>query len=88
MGRVSYGAYVLHDIPHTLYWKLATKLAMRADTFHHVAPHTYDLQVRMLTAAISLPTTFLLAWFSFRFFESFFLDLKERWTVRAGGAER
>jgi peptidoglycan/LPS O-acetylase OafA/YrhL len=29
--------------------------------------------------------TLLIAWLSFRFFESPFLDLKERWTVRQTG---
>jgi peptidoglycan/LPS O-acetylase OafA/YrhL len=33
-------------------------------------------------AFFALLVTLLLAWLSFRFFESRFLNLKERWTVR------
>jgi peptidoglycan/LPS O-acetylase OafA/YrhL len=68
MGRISYGAYVLHDIPHFGYYKIA-----RA-----VLPSHPILAMQ----TIALVSTMLLAWLSFRFFESPFLDLKERWTIR------
>ncbi len=69
LGRVSYGAYVLlHDIPHAAYLAIATRIV-----------HTH---VASITAGIALSSTLLLAWLSFRFFESPFLELKEGWTVR------
>jgi peptidoglycan/LPS O-acetylase OafA/YrhL len=73
IGRLSYGAYVFHDLLHGL--------------FVHVVVHRGGLrfatpsgQRDAATAAIALPFTLLMAWCSFRFFESPFLNLKERWT--------
>lgn len=68
LGRISYGAYVLHDIPHYIYFRIATMIAPE---------HTFRL-----LAAIALVSTCVLSWLSYRFFESPFLNLKERWTVR------
>ena len=68
MGRISYGAYVLHDIPHYAYARMAKALA--------------PSHLNVATTVIALCATMLLAWLSFRFFESPFLDLKERWTIR------
>ena len=75
IGRLTYGAYVLHDILH--------------DLFIHIVVHTAgsrvaaDIALRnRIAAVLALPCTLLLAWLSFRFFESPFLDLKERWTIR------
>lgn len=68
LGRISYGAYVLHDIPHLLYLHF----------FKALPPGN----AAKLAAAIGLVSTIVLAWLSFRFFESPILDLKERWTVR------
>jgi peptidoglycan/LPS O-acetylase OafA/YrhL len=64
MGRVSYGAYIFHDIPHFLYARIATAL--------HIP-----------LWPLALLCTFGLAWLSFRFIESPFLNLKERFTVSA-----
>jgi peptidoglycan/LPS O-acetylase OafA/YrhL len=41
---------------------------------------THWRRVPILVAVLGLATTFLLAWFSFRFFETPFLNLKERYT--------
>ncbi len=71
-GRISYGAYVLHDIPHNLYWQMAQRLVSRQQT--------------LMTCLIALCMTTVLAWLSFRVFESPFLNLKERWTIRNGVA--
>jgi peptidoglycan/LPS O-acetylase OafA/YrhL len=68
LGRISYGAYVLHDIPHPIYAWIAARYA----------PAYYVVVV----AALALFFTILASWLSFRFFESPFLELKERWTVR------
>lgn len=74
VGRLTYGAYVFHDVLH--------------DFFVHLVVHAggprvaADVPLRnALAALVALPATLLLAWLSFRFLESPFLDLKERWTV-------
>ncbi len=78
-GRLTYGAYVFHDIFHDLFVHVVTRSGIRALV---VAGLIHDLAI----ATLALPTAFLLAWLSFRFFESPFLELKERWTV--GPVER
>ena len=67
-GRLSYGAYVFHDIPHLFF--------QRISLYGH--PHE---RITMLLS--SLVFTYVAAWLSFRFLESPFLDLKERWTIRS-----
>ncbi len=67
VGRISYGAYVIHDILHAEYARLAVWLAPR--------------HARGLTMLIALGTTMVLAMLSYRFFERPFLKLKDRWTV-------
>ena len=76
IGRLSYGAYVFHDILH--------------DLFVHIVVHAGGARLAVhgrlrneAAAALALPATLLLAWLSFRFYESPFLNLKERWTVRS-----
>ena len=68
LGRISYGAYVLHDIPRDLYVGAAHRL--------------FPTHVVMVAASTAFFSTCLLAWLSYRFFESPFLNLKERWTIR------
>jgi peptidoglycan/LPS O-acetylase OafA/YrhL len=63
LGRISYGAYVFHDILHVPLLNLVQRF-----TGHP----------RMPTAALALCTTLLMAWASFRWFESPFMRLKER----------
>ena len=65
LGRISYGAYVFHDIPHEFYEHLARLLVGR--------------HLPITAAAIALTCTMALAWLSFTFFEAPILDLKERW---------
>ena len=67
-GRISYGAYIFHDIPHVFFSRMA-------DHF----PHHH----RTIMSLLALTFTYLAAWLSFRFLESPFLDLKERWTGRS-----
>jgi peptidoglycan/LPS O-acetylase OafA/YrhL len=65
LGRISYGAYVFHDIFHR--------------QIHAVVQH-YATNVKYGTAAVALVFTLLIAWTSFRFYEMPFIRLKERWT--------
>ena len=70
MGRISYGAYVLHDILHGVYNRICQGFV-----------HQYQV-----VQALALVSTFALAALSYRFFETPFLALKERWTVRSYSA--
>ncbi|HZL26435.1 MAG TPA: acyltransferase [Acidobacteriaceae bacterium] len=73
VGRISYGAYVFHDIPHLLYDGLVKRMV------HHY-PWSARLDPRLLIPFIALVSTLLIARLSYRFFETPFLNLKERWT--------
>ena len=64
IGRVSYGAYVFHDVPHALYSRAAATIAPN---------HSYGV-----AAMLALAGTLALAALSFRFFETPFLNLKDR----------
>ena len=70
IGKISYGAYIFHDLLHTGYAHLTHLLA------RHI--HLSLAAQQLLTAGIALPTTLALAYLSFRFFETPFLNLKER----------
>lgn len=74
LGRISYGAYVFHDIFHDLYVHTALALGRHVRAF---AGHA-----EIITGALALSATCLCAWLSYRYFESPFLNLKERWTIR------
>ncbi len=69
LGRISYGAYVFHDILHPQFYRVA----------NHFANH-YPAHTRLVTAALGFVVTLLVAWASFRWFESPFIHLKDRWT--------
>lgn len=71
LGRISYGAYILHDLPHPLYFGLVTRLLAHR-------PPDANLTER-LTMLLALVCTILLASLSYRYFETPFLNLKERW---------
>jgi peptidoglycan/LPS O-acetylase OafA/YrhL len=64
LGRISYGAYVFHDIPHIMYLRAARH---------------YLVHWRPGTAAFALAGTLLLSWASFRWYESRFIRLKTKW---------
>lgn len=68
LGRISYGAYVWHDIPHNLYTRLALWL--------------WPSHYKELVPVLGLCGTLVLASLSFRLLETPFLNLKERWTIR------
>ena len=82
IGRISYGAYVLHDIPHIIYLKISFKLVRMVDDAWLVSENSIQLQAVIVAAVVGLTSTLVLAWLCFRFFESPFLNLKERWTRR------
>ena len=67
MGRISYGAYLFHDIPHLTY----NFIGYRIEPAH-------AKRWVMLTALVS---TFALAQLSYKFLETPFLNLKARWTL-------
>jgi peptidoglycan/LPS O-acetylase OafA/YrhL len=66
VGTVSYGAYVFHDIPHGFY--------------EGVAVNHFPNHFQSMTALIGLITTMILAFLSYRYFESPILRMKDRWT--------
>ena len=68
LGRISYGAYVLHEIPHPILAWLGTRISSR-----------FGVQI---TAVMALAFTLVSAWLSFRYFESWFLKIKDRFTIR------
>ena len=73
LGRISYGAYVFHDILHMEI----------AHTIQHKTGHW-----RLPTAALGFASTLLLAWASFRWFETPFIRLKNGWTFPSASAEQ
>lgn len=72
VGRISYGAYVFHDILHQQYAEIMLQIRVPF-VQHHLG---------LFFAAFAYVCTLVLAWLSFRYFETPFLNLKERWTVR------
>jgi peptidoglycan/LPS O-acetylase OafA/YrhL len=74
IGRMSYGAYVFHDIPHELYIWFVNAIGRQCQ---FVAQNS-DFFVIL----VGLTSTLLISWLSFRFYESVFLNLKEYWTIR------
>jgi peptidoglycan/LPS O-acetylase OafA/YrhL len=69
LGRISYGAYVFHDIFHREIEALVSRLPGDGD---------------YATAPVALVFTLLIAWASFRWYETPFIRLKERWTRSSG----
>lgn len=82
MGRISYGAYVLHDIPHPIYESVCRKIVRQLVSGSTLGVHSADMVITAATAVTALASTLILAWLSYRWFESPFLNLKERWTAR------
>jgi peptidoglycan/LPS O-acetylase OafA/YrhL len=88
LGRLSYGAYVFHDIFHTVLMYsmnvLSANLALRYGggfvRLQHYQTQIYPLFVFALTL--------VLASLSFRYLESPFLNLKEKWTIRTSTSHR
>jgi peptidoglycan/LPS O-acetylase OafA/YrhL len=70
LGRISYGAYVFHDILHPVFRQLTSHLPQGKPTL-------------FATATIALCFTLAAAWASYRWFETPFIRLKDRWTRQA-----
>ena len=81
MGRITYGAYVFHDVFHQSYNAFADYLCVESPIRGSI-PDVLNMHRSLIVVPLGLVTTFGLAWLSFRFFESPFLNLKERWTIR------
>jgi peptidoglycan/LPS O-acetylase OafA/YrhL len=73
LGRISYGAYVFHDILHGLIARL----------FQHYTAH-WELP----TAFAGLASTILLASASYRWLELPFMRFKDRWTIQSASVGR
>jgi peptidoglycan/LPS O-acetylase OafA/YrhL len=78
IGRISYGAYVLHDLFHSLYTILVFRWIVQLGHSHSALSNHLKPYVGLLIAAIGLSATLLLAWLSFRFYETPFLRLKDK----------
>ena len=76
LGKVSYGAYVFHDIPHSVYHYVAYKISDHVTLVRHHPDVT--------TSLIAFPCTLILAGASYATFETFFLNLKNRWAPSQG----
>jgi peptidoglycan/LPS O-acetylase OafA/YrhL len=68
LGRISYGAYVWHNIAHAPIERLAVRISLR----HEVA----------VTAVLAAGITLIVSVLSYQFFERPFLRLKDRFTLR------
>jgi len=78
IGRVSYGAYVFHDIPHHLYLHMVSLgIAHFARSSPFVANYLWP-HVDLITALFAFLCTLLLAALSYRYLEAPFLNLKAR----------
>lgn len=69
LGQMSYGFYVFHEIPHEIYARLV---------FHTYGTHRHPEYV---LAFVALFGTLVLSYLSFRFFETPFLRLKDRFAA-------
>jgi peptidoglycan/LPS O-acetylase OafA/YrhL len=70
IGRISYGAYVFHDVFRVSFTLIVQRISNHSSFVAAHAPAAI--------AVIGLPATLLIAYVSFRFFETPFLQLKER----------
>jgi peptidoglycan/LPS O-acetylase OafA/YrhL len=78
IGRISYGAYVIHGIFGRIYWAVITAAA---DESQFVARHFTSFY-----CLLGLACTLVLSWISFECLEKRFLNLKERWTIQRESA--
>jgi peptidoglycan/LPS O-acetylase OafA/YrhL len=84
LGRISYGAYVFHFLSAGCFISLGKHLAMHRG----IPAEQAELLGQHWAWVFALPATIVIAWLSFRYFESPFLSLKERLTVRPAQVEQ
>jgi peptidoglycan/LPS O-acetylase OafA/YrhL len=72
LGRISYGAYIFHDMAHRSFVDLSAYIGEHVPS---LASHP-----QRLTVTFAFSATLLMSYLSYRFFEARFLNLKERWT--------
>jgi peptidoglycan/LPS O-acetylase OafA/YrhL len=82
VGRMSYGAYVFHDIFHAVFLSIAVNLVRHTEAGLKMRENVIQIQATLITTLVAFMSTLLMAWLSFKFFETPFLNLKERWTIR------
>lgn len=71
IGRISYGAYVFHDILHSQFDTIVGKC--------HLSGHAAEFA----SATLALVFTLIISWASFQYFERRFIRLKDRLSGRA-----
>jgi peptidoglycan/LPS O-acetylase OafA/YrhL len=76
LGRISYGFYIFHDIPHTLYERAVGMLAARLP---------FEINEDAVVAVLAFVCTVIMASLSYRFLERPFLQLKNRWAPSGAG---
>ena len=81
LGRISYGAYVFHVIPYVLYSRIIFHIARVYLPHNGFFGSFIWAHIDLEASLLALFATCCIAWLSFRFYESRFLNLKERWTV-------
>jgi len=69
LGQMSYGFYVFHDIPHIAY----------QDAVHYLIANNRHMTA--IVAVFAMGMTLILSYLSYKYFESPFLRLKDRFTV-------
>jgi len=74
LGKVSYGLYVFHELS----LEIAERLVLRAPAWTKNGNHVF---YGVEHATLGLTISIALAWASYRYFESPFLRLKEKFTV-------
>ena len=78
-GRISYGAYVIHDMIHSLCETYIVRLInLIAPWIGGRSGLLLEKYRESIFPLVALAATLFLAWLSFRYFESWFLQLKNR----------
>lgn len=70
-GKYTYGIYLLHPIA----------LIILENIFHFLGFNLLDVKTIILSAIIGFPLTLLMSYFSFHYYESYFLRLKQKYDV-------
>lgn len=79
IGRISYGAYVIHDMLHEVIGKVGLSVFTRVSALAGLRSNVVLRQWVEIYPLLALAATLILAWLSFRYLETPFLNLKERY---------